>query len=207
MIIPAEKGADGAARLSDYYDMSIVRSCTVTLLGKKRRAGRYILINGRETIADRRIWDGDEVEFVETETLGKLLEMYGIKERVLLNDKHVSAEVLLKSGDIISYENAPDISAENPASTEAHKTPAQPVQEQQTIPAQPPAAGRRITVNGIEAEFPAREDGGAPIFLDVAAAFSDDPTELLASAKTITVNGKIARLDEEINDGDVIVIA
>lgn len=202
MIIPAEKGADGAARLSDYFDMTIVRSCTVTLLGKKRRAGRYILINGRETIADRRIWDGDEVEFVETETLGKLLKMYGINEGVLLNDKRVSPEVLLKSGDIISYENAPDISSES-LSDKANE--AGSVQSAQLISEQR-AAGRKITVNGIEAEFPAREDGNPPIFLDVAAAFSDDPTELLASAKTITVNGKIARLDEEIRDGDIIVI-
>lgn len=194
-IIPAEKGADGMARLSDYFDMSIVRSCTVTLLGKKRRAGRYILINGRETIADRRIWDGDEVEFVETDTLGKLLEVCGIKESVLLNDKHVSPEVLLKSGDIISYEHAADI----PAPAEEA-----PAAREETPTSQ--AAGCKITVNGIEAEFPAREDGNAPIFLDVAAAFSDDPTELLASSKTITVNGKIARLDEEIHNGDVIVI-
>ena len=64
----------------------------------------------------------------------------------------------------------------------------------------------RSTVNGIEAEFPAREDGTPPIFLDIAATFSDNPTELLTSAATITVNGKIARLDEEIHDGDIIVI-
>lgn len=194
VIIPAVRGADGTAHLSDHFDMSLVRSCTVTLLGKKRRAGRYILINGRETIADRRIWDGDEVEFVETETLGKLLQMYKIKEPVLLNDKRVSPEVLLKSGDIISYENAPEPEtavSEKPADTPAPKTAAE---------------GPKITVNGIEAEFPAREDGSAPIFLDVAAAFSDDPTELLASANVITVNGKIARLDEEIHNGDVIVI-
>lgn len=195
-ITPAEKGADGMARLSDYYDMSLVRSCTVTLFGQKRRAGRYILINGREIVADRRIWDGDEVEFVEMETLGKLVEICGIKERVLLNGKHVSPEVLLQSGDVITYENTKN--APEPAPEPAAiSTPAQPESAQ---------IGRKITVNGIETEFPARDDGSAPIFLDVAAAFSDDPTELLASATTITVNGKIARLDEEIRDGDVIVI-
>lgn len=193
-ITPAEKGADGMARLSDYYDMSLVRSCTVTLFGQKRRAGRYILINGREIVADRRIWDGDEVEFVEMETLGKLVEICGIKERVLLNGKHVSPEVLLQSGDVITYENTKNAPEPEPA---AISTPAQPESAQ---------IGRKITVNGIETEFPARDDGSAPIFLDVAAAFSDDPTELLASATTITVNGKIARLDEEIRDGDVIVI-
>lgn len=230
MILPAEKGADGMARLSDHFDMSTIRSCTVTLFGNKRRAGRYILINGRETIADRRIWDGDEVEFVEADTLGKLLAMHGIKESVLLNGKHVSPDVQLQSGDVISYENASDISAEKPANTVKQDQPAKPaepavstvptVSEEPVDPADPvklekpepkapdlqASAGRRITVNGIEAEFPPREDGKPPIFLDVAAAFSDDPTELLASAKTITVNGKIARLDEEIHDGDVIVI-
>lgn len=201
-IIPAEKGADGTARLSDYFDMSTIRSCTVTLLGKKRRAGRYILINGREIVAERRIWDGDSVELVETETLGKLLEVSGITESVLLNDKHVSPDVMLQSGDIISYKHehvnelseAPEAEPANPEAK-----PAQPTE-------QALGSGVRITVNGIEAEFPARTDGNAPIFLDVAATFSDNPTELLASAKTITVNGKIARLDEEIHSGDVIVI-
>ena len=218
MILPAEKGADGMARLSDYFDMSTVRSCTVTLLGKKRRAGRYILINGREIIADRRIWDGDEVEFVEADTLGKLLTMCGIKESVLLNDKHVSTDVQLQSGDVISLENDPDISAEKPAvAQELAKSadppeppkPAETAETAKPAPAAPAptvSAGRRITVNGIEAEFPPREDGKPPIFLDVAATFSDDPTELLASANTVTVNGKIARLDEEIHDGDVIII-
>lgn len=199
VITPAEKGADGAARLSDYFDMTTVRSCTVTLLGKKRRAGRYILINGRETIADRRIWDGDEVEFVETETLGKLLAQHNVTESVLLNDKRVSNEVLLQSGDIIS--------AENPIPAEEHTETRETVPPTESEKSEPPKTpGRLITVNGIEAEFPAREDGSAPIFLDVAAAFSDNPTELLASAQTITVNGKIARLDEEIHSGDVIVI-
>ena len=205
-ITPAVKGADGAARLSDYFDMSLVRSCTVTLFGKKRRVGRYILVNGRETVSDRRIWDGDEVEFVETETLGKLLAADGITQSVLLNGKHISPEVILKSGDIISYENAPE--------------PAEPVRIPETVP---PSAdnsansartasestarqGVRITVNGIESEFPGRSDGGQLIFLDIAAVFSDDPTQLLANASTVTVNGKIARLDEEIHDGDVIVI-
>ena len=63
-----------------------------------------------------------------------------------------------------------------------------------------------ITVNGITAPFPTRADGRAPIFLDVAAAFSDDPTVLLSHASEITLNGKVARLDEEIRSGDEIVI-
>lgn len=209
VITPAQKGADGTARLSDFFDLSLIRSCTVTLLGKKRRAGRYILINGREIVAERRIWDGDTVELVETETLGKLLEVNGITESVLLNDRKVSPDALLQSGDIISLESAPktpeekvEIPEEKPDEVLENKpeAPAKPAEEKLA------AKGVRITVNGIEAEFPANADGTPPIFLDVAATFSDNPTELLTSAATITVNGKIARLDEEIHDGDVIVI-
>ncbi len=197
-IIPATRGTDGAARISDYFDMSLVRSCTVTLLGKKRRAGRYILVNGRETVSDRRLWDGDEVEFVETDTLGKLLAQGGITKSVLLNGRHASPEVLLKSGDIIAYENTPETVSE---------TVPEPVPE--TVPPTGESAvraGLKISVNGIQSEFPARSDGGKSIFLDVAAVFSDDPTQLLANANTVTINGKIARLDDEIHDGDVIVI-
>lgn len=209
VITPAQKGADGTARLSDFFDLSAIRSCTVTLLGKKRRAGRYILINGREIVAERRIWDGDTVELVETETLGKLLEVNGITESVLLNDRKVSPDALLQSGDIISLENAPKTPEEKVEIPE--EKPVEALENKPEAPAKvteekPEAKGVRITVNGIEAEFPANADGTPPIFLDVAATFSDNPTELLTSAATITVNGKIARLDEEIHDGDVIVI-
>ena len=110
---------------------------------------------------------------------------------------------MLKSGDIITYENPPVV---EPVMVEEKvpelvTVPPAPVQSATAEP-----SGPMITVNGIETEFPARGDGKPPIFLDVAAAFSDDPTELLAHAETITVNGKIARLDEEIHDGDVIII-
>ena len=204
MILPAEKGADGMARVSDYFDLSTIRSCTVSLFGEKRRAGRYILINGREVIADRRIWDGDEVEFVEADTLGKLLAMHRITESVLLNGKNVSPDVQLQSGDVITSEKDGAISAEKPTQQVELAKPT--VEAKPTEEEKPASTGYRITVNGIEAEFPAREDGKPPIFLDVAATFSDDPTELLTSARTVTVNGKIARLDEEIHNGDVIVI-
>ncbi|MBD5111720.1 MAG: cell division protein FtsA [Ruminococcaceae bacterium] len=191
-VIPAENGADASAHLSDYFDMAEIKSFTITLFGKKQRAGRYILMNGREITAERRIQEGDEISLVETETVGKLLTTHGITESVLLNYKPAAMESLLKSGDIISRAETSD----EPASTSA-PTPAPEEQK----PANP-----HITVNGIEAEFPMRADGNPPIFLDIATAFSDNPTALLASAKTITINGKIARLDEEIHNGDVIII-
>lgn len=191
-VIPAENGADASAHLSDYFDMAEIKSFTITLFGKKQRAGRYILLNGREITAERRIQEGDEISLVETETVGKLLTTHGITESVLLNYKPAAMESLLKSGDIISRAETSD----EPAPTSA-PTPAPEEQK----PANP-----HITVNGIEAEFPMRADGNPPIFLDIATAFSDNPTALLASAKTITINGKIARLDEEIHNGDVIII-
>lgn len=182
-VIPAENGADAVAHLSDYFDFSTIRSFTITLFGKKQRAGRYIILNGREITAERRIQEGDEISLIDAGTVGELMATHGITVDVLLNDKPAMPDMTLKSGDIIS---PADSLAESPIS---EKT-----------------ANPHITVNGIEAEFPTRGDGNPPIFLDIATAFSDNPTELLASAKTITINGKIARLDEEIHNGDVIVI-
>lgn len=187
-VIPAENGADASAHLSDYFDMAEIKSFTITLFGKKQRAGRYILLNGREITAERRIQEGDDISLVETETVGKLLTTHGITESVLLNYKPAAMESLLKSGDIVSRAETSDEPA--PTSAPEEQKPANP----------------HITVNGIEAEFPMRADGSPPIFLDIATAFSDNPTALLASAKTITINGKIARLDEEIHNGDVIII-
>ncbi len=202
-IVPAENGADAAAHLSDYFDLNTIRAFTVVLFGNKQRAGKYILINGREVTADRRIWEGDEIALVQTESISELLGYLGIKEKVLLNGMPPAPEDMLKSGDIITYENPPVV---EPVMVEEKvpelvTVPPAPVQSATAEP-----SGPMITVNGIETEFPARGDGKPPIFLDVAAAFSDDPTELLAHAETITVNGKIARLDEEIHDGDVIII-
>lgn len=191
-VIPAESGTDASAHLSDYFDMSTIKSFTVTLFGKKQRAGRYIMLNGREITSERRIQEGDEISLIEAETVGELLNVHGFSsESVLLNYKPASPEYVLKSGDIISK-------AENPQTPEKTENSEKPENEISENP--------RITVNGIEAEFPTRADGNPPIFLDIATAFSDDPTTLLASAKTITINGKIARLDEEIHNGDVIII-
>lgn len=203
-IVPAGNGADATAHLSDYFDLNTIRAFTIVLFGDKQRAGRYIQINGREVTADRRIWEGDEITLVQTETISELLNYLGIKEKVLLNGMPPAPEDTLKSGDIITMENPSAAVPMRNFQTEA-RTPvtisAAPAQSAQAEP-----NGPMITVNGIETEFPSRADGKPPIFLDVAAAFSDDPTELLAHAGTITVNGKIARLDEEIHNGDVIVI-
>lgn len=200
-ITPAENGADAAAHLSDYFDLNTIRAFTVVLFGNKQRAGKYILINGREVTADRRIWEGDDIAVVQTESVSELLKYLGIEDKVLLNGMPPAPDDMLKSGDVIDYEVPP---------AEAVRRIAEPVPVTVSAPVQTAAsvepAGPMITVNGIETEFPARADGKPPIFLDVAAAFSDDPTELLAHAGTITVNGKIARLDEEIHNGDVIII-
>ena len=62
-----------------------------------------------------------------------------------------------------------------------------------------------IVFNGMPAVFPAKP-GSQPIFLDILAAFADEPTELLARSATVTINGKTARLNEVIHSGDEIVI-
>lgn len=244
-IVPAENGANGSARLSDYVDMETLRSFTVTLFGEKLRAGKYAVINGRAVTADRLIHDGDVISVIQIHTVGELLKSRGVTEAVLLNDARVNSETLLKSGDIIdsaeknsAAEAAPEKSAavsENrepvletvgaaPEKLEAVPEKAEPIPEKiEAVPEKLRQASESkkldplsknsansgnpiININGIDAEFPLHEDGSLPIFLDVAKVFADDPTELLAHAAVITLNGKIARLDEELHNGDVIII-
>lgn len=232
-IIPAENGADGTARLSDYLDMETVKSFTVNLFGEKLRAGKYVVMNGRTVIADRIIHDGDVISVVQIHTLGELLESRGVSEPVLVNDDRVDLGELLHSGDVITLESGEASKEQVPvtvpkaepvtvpaAVTVPQAEPitvpaAEPVREVAAVPEEEsaPSAGNTavtgnpiININGIDAEFPLREDGSLPIFLDVAKAFADDPTELLAHAGVITLNGRIARLDEVLHDGDVIII-
>lgn len=68
------------------------------------------------------------------------------------------------------------------------------------------SGGIEIVFNGQSVTFPLGENGKEPIFLDILAAFSDNPTQLLAHSEKITINGKIARLDDKIFRGDEIVI-
>lgn len=191
VITPAKRGENASAHLSDYFNLQSTKGFTVTAFGEKTRAGQFVLFNGKETAGERRINDGDEITLVERDTLEKLLRSLEITDEVTLNGEKASGSEKLKSGDVIELAKP---------SFEVN-----PVEEAPTVPEET-RKNPLITVNGIETQFPLREDGRAPIFLDVAAAFSDDPTKLLAHAGTITINGKIARLDEEIHDGDVIVI-
>lgn len=232
-IIPAEKGADGAARLSDYFDMDTVRSFTVNLFGNKIRAGKYIVQNGREITTDRVIHNGDVISVVEIHTLGELLERNNVTADVLLNDAPAKPDMILRSGDVINdvitdetaVPSVPEKAGQNevkeivkqpqtvPSIEEAAPIAVEkaPVVEEKVPAAEPrinsaAAIGPVVVINGVEAEFPLREDGSLPIFLDVARVFADDPTELLAHAAVVTVNGKMARLDEVLHNGDVIVI-
>lgn len=198
VITPAKRGENASAHLSDYFNLHTTKGFTVNVFGEKERAGKFILLNGKEAAGERRINEGDEITLVERDTLEKLLKALEITDEVTLNGEKADGSEKLKSGDVIEPAKPSfEVNRVEEAPTVPEKT-----QEK----AEEPRKNPLITVNGIETQFPLREDGRAPIFLDVAAAFSDDPTKLLSRAGTITINGKIARLDEEIHDGDVIVI-
>lgn len=202
VITPAMRGENASAHLSDYFNLQSTKGFTVTAFGEKTRAGRFVLLNGKEAAGERRINDGDEIVLVERDTLERLLKSLEIADEVTLNGEKASGSEKLKSGDVIELAKPSfEVSRVEEVPTAAEENEPQPLQTEA-----PQRKNPLITVNGIETQFPLREDGRAPIFLDVAAAFSDDPTKLLAHAGTITINGKIARLDEEIHDGDVIVI-
>ena len=183
-ITPAVPGEDAAALLSDYFSMDGLHTDEVSLDGRLLTAGDFLLVNGTPVCTDGDIENGDLIQHIKRETLGELLSAEGISGvEVLLNGGAAVLSTALSGGDVI--------------------TTAAPVSQPETKP-----EGITITFNGAPAVFPSdpADPGRQPIFLDILAAFTDDPTGLLAGSETVTINGKTARLDEVIHSGDVIVI-
>lgn len=187
-VITAKNGESAAAYLSDYFEYPFCAPLTVSFLGEEVTAGTSVTVNGEEAADDREINNGDVILSRRVTTLGELLAAMDYNRPVLLNGIPAEDDTPLRENDVITAAS-PDLTREPQESDNAADN-----------------GSIAITVNGITADFPKRADGKPLIFLDVAAVFSDDPTRLLSQAGTITVNGKIARLDEEINNGDVIVI-
>ncbi len=196
-VVPAVPGEDAAALLSDQYDMAGMSLLTVTLDGRQLTAGDHILVNGTPTAQDADIENGAVLRRIRLDTLGALLAQEGLPaEGARVNGESQPPEYTLRDGDVIT--SAPEGSPVE-VSPEPEETPTEP-------PAQGSAEdGVPIVFNGMPAVFP-MEPGRQPVFLDILAAFSDDPTGLLAGSSTVMINGKLARLDEVIHPGDEIVI-
>lgn len=196
-VVPAVSGEDAAALLSDQYDMAGMSLLTVTLDGRQLTAGDHILVNGTPTAQDADIENGAVLRRIRLDTLGALLAQEELPaEGARVNGESQPPEYTLRNGDVIT--SAPEGSPVE-VSPEPEETPTEP-------PAQESAEdGVPIVFNGMPAVFP-MEPGRQPVFLDILAAFSDDPTGLLAGSSTVMINGKLARLDEVIHPGDEIVI-
>ena len=196
-VVPAVPGEDAAALLSDQYDMAGMSLLTVTLDGRQITTGDHILVNGTPTAQDADIENGAVLRRIRLDTLGALLAQEGLPaEGARVNGESQPPEYTLRDGDVIT--SAPEGSPVE-VSPEPEETPTEP-------PAQESAEdGVPIVFNGMPAVFP-MEPGRQPVFLDILAAFSDDPTGLLAGSSTVMINGKLARLDEVIHPGDEIVI-
>ncbi len=221
-ITPAKDGENARALISDYLDLSKMRKFKINAFGEEFTAGNYLLVNGEEETDDRNIAKGDNISVVNIATLGELCASKSVPiQLVLMNGKECAPETKLSPNDVIMETRQKTELKEEPLKEEntesASGKPEQPEKEPAVpnVPNVPtimpmvnriPQDGIPITFNGMPAIFPIRADGRAPIFLDIAAAFSQDPSGMLARSTTITINGKIARLDEEIHDGDVIVI-
>ena len=197
-IIPAQHGEDAAAYLSDYLDVSALYMADISFCGDNRTIGRYILVNNEPVTADREIENGSVITTVDCSTLGQLCKKEEIlPEYVLLNGSTASPETALNDGDEITMkrEEAPAVPA--PVRVEVSKPPVQTDEDKEVL---------HVIFNGEPAKFPIIDSRREPIFLDLLAAFSENPTALLQHATTTTINGRIARLGEVIHDGDEIII-
>lgn len=192
-VIPAVPGEDAASLLSDHYDMAGMFTAEITADGKRILAGDYLLVNGAPVTADADIENGSVIVHIKRGTYSDILAELGLgPARARLGGEAVEPSAVPQEGDELT-------TAPEPA--EAPEAPAIPAEQE----APAGQGGVPIVFNGMPAEFPAKP-GQPPIFLDILAAFADDPTELLAHSATVTINGRTARLDEVIHSGDEIVI-
>lgn len=193
-IIPAKDGESAAALLSDYFDMSGMFTVGISVLGEKKTAGKYLIINDEQVTEDAEIENNSVIRTVSLRTLGELCTAEEIPfEAVLLNGRMTAAYTSLTEGDEISVIRTA-AAQEAPVSEKKDEEKAEPVEEIHVI------------FNYEPAKFPIIDSRREPIFLDLLAAFSENPTALLAHATTTTINGRVARLGDVIHDGDEIII-
>ncbi|MBQ8195101.1 MAG: pilus assembly protein PilM [Oscillospiraceae bacterium] len=187
-IIFAQDGEDAVAYLSDYIELDAMYAVAVDFCGEEKIAGRCVLVNGMPVVEDIEIENNSVITTIDITTFGALCEaMEILPEYVLLNGAEADPTKRLRSGDEISTKDRP-----KPAPS--------------AVPVISEAEEIYIIFNGEPAKFPIIDNTREPIFLDLLAAFSENPTELLAHATTTTINGRVARLGETVHDGDEIII-
>ena len=228
-VVPAKPGEDAAALLSDYFELSGLFTAEVSLDGRRVRAGEYLVVNDIPTTSDADIENGAVITLQKRGTLRSLLSAEGIPEEKLdtarLNGAEVSTETRLSNDDVITFvqpqpaetveEQASEVSGVQETAQNVEEAPAENAEisenaeKTETAPGSQPEqsgeSGIPIVFNGERVLFPT-QPGVKPIFLDILAAFADDPTALLSRCETVTINGRTARISEPISPNDEIII-
>ena len=200
IIVPAKHGEDAVALLSDRFSMNEIFVAEITVMDEKKTVGKYLRINGDIVTTDAEIENGCAIETVNLRTLGELCTAEEIAvEYALLNGKKVAPYTALADGDTVTV----IIKAAEPTPA---AEPVIPEKTAEPLQSTDPSDEIHIIFNGEPAKFPVIDHRREPIFLDLLAAFSENPTALLAHATTTTINGKVARLGDVVHDGDEIII-
>lgn len=192
-IVFAQDGEDAAAYLSDYFDMDGMYTAAIDFCGEEKLVGRYVMVNDVPVTEDQEIENNSVIAAFDLTTFGELCSSAEIlPEYMLLNGAEADGSIKLNDGDSISTKADPKpVSAPVTVGKNEVKSNGEEI---------------HIIFNGEPAKFPVIDSSREPIFLDLLAAFSENPTELLAHATTTTINGRVARLGETVHDGDEIII-
>lgn len=185
------------------HDGDVISSVEIHTLGELLRRNNItseVLLNDAPAEPNMILRSGDVITEANVSTTSEAPEK--VEEAVKTEVPEKTKQLETVPPTVETKPEPPKSEAPKPAAAAPKAEAPKPIQEQ----APAAAAGPMVVINGVEAEFPLREDGSMPIFLDVAKAFADDPTELLTHAAVVTINGKMARLDEVLHNGDIIVI-
>ena len=191
------------------------KNLTVTVDGRRRHlrgepaVPAVLMVNGEDAALTTVVNAGDHISFTPARsgadaarTLGELLGK-GYSGRVLVNNRDVSLDTPLCSGDVI-------LTLERGAETPAAVPPSPPPTAEETPPPAPvkpveTPRGVQLILNGAPLILPEKESGQPYYLMDLLERSGLDFDHLEGPVR-LTVNGRESGFSQSVRSGDVVTI-
>lgn len=195
---PAVNGENAHAFIRDFADD--ISKANVIFCGENAVAGKRTYANGKEVGKDYEIQPLDNIEILDTRTLGAFLMQYGGDTEtatVYVNGEEKSESYALRDGDILGFDKGLSAAAAPTVQTVSETAEDVPTKAQ----------GNFVSVifNGVPTDLPEKESKTPYMLIDLferANIDIENPTRRLV----LSVNGGSAKFTDKIQSGDIVVI-
>lgn len=218
---PAVNGEDARAVLGDVAELEIKGYASWDEMDIP--LGSSAFVNGEPAGKERELHSGDRIEICTIETAGDFAEHYEIEALITVNGIAVPPEWKLEPGDILGIKEAAKTEeADSPAEAVIEKTePSLPNETQKEALAEQAAAllpegqeeqkepedrdSLSFTLNGKKLKLQ-KKPNDTPYFLMDMLTYTDLDVSKPKGNIQLNVNGESAGFQNELKNGDVIII-